>query len=90
MSEFKGFSKKSLKLFSDLEKNNTKDWFSANRNIFDDEILFPAKAFVTDMGERLIKIAPDIVADPRTDKSIFRIHRDTRFSNSCYPLFPLI
>lgn len=85
MSEFEGFSKKSLKFFADLEKNNTKDWFSANRDIFDDEILFPAKAFVTDMGERLTKIAPDIVADPRTDKSIFRIHRDTRFSKEKIP-----
>lgn len=85
MSEFEGFSKKSLKFFADLEKNNTKDWFSANRDIFDDEILFPAKAFVTDMGERLTEIAPDIVADPRTDKSIFRIHRDTRFSKEKIP-----
>ena len=75
MSAFKGFTKKSLKFFSDLEKNNTKDWFASNRDVYDSEILIPAKAFVTDMGEKLSEIAPNIVADPRTDKSIFRIHR---------------
>ncbi len=32
-----------------------------------------------------MEIAPDIVADPRTDKSIFRIHRDTRFSKEKIP-----
>ena len=29
--------------------------------------------------------SPDIVADPRTDKSIFRIHRDIRFSKEKIP-----
>lgn len=83
--KFSGFTKKSLKFFSDLEKNNTKEWFTKNRDTFDSEILMPAKAFVTDMGSRLRKIAPDIVADPRTDKSIFRIHRDIRFSKEKIP-----
>jgi len=86
MSEqFKGFSKQSLKFFSDLQKSNNKDWFSENRDVFDSEILLRAKAFVADMGNRLKKITPDIVADPRTDKSIFRIHRDVRFSKEKIP-----
>lgn len=83
--KFEGFGKNSLKFFSDLEKNNTRDWFTANRHIYENDILIPAKAFVTDMGERLRKLAPDITADPRTDKSIFRIHRDTRFSTEKIP-----
>ena len=66
--KFNGFSKKSLKFFFDLQKNNSKNWFTENRNIFENEILLPAKAFVADMGNRLRKISPDIVADPRTDK----------------------
>lgn len=32
------------------------------------------------MGERLRAISPGIVAIPKTDKSIFRIYRDTRFA----------
>ena len=45
----------------------------------------PAQAFVVELGERLESIVPNIVADPRRDKSIFRIHRDTRFSNDKSP-----
>ena len=82
---FTGFTKSSLKFFSDLEIYNSKSWFDKNRLIFENEVLYPAKLFVNEMGERLQKIAPDIVADARTDKSIFRIHRDIRFSNDKTP-----
>jgi uncharacterized protein (TIGR02453 family) len=37
------------------------------------------------MGEKLASLSPHIIADPRTDKSIFRVHRDTRFSNDKRP-----
>lgn len=82
---FTGFTKSSLKFFSDLEKYNSKGWFEKNRLVFENEVLHPAKLFVNEMGERLQKIAPDIVADARTDKSIFRIHRDIRFSKDKRP-----
>lgn len=80
-----GFTTESLKFFSDLEKNNSREWFDKNRSIFENEVLIPAKAFVNEMGQRLETIAPDIIADARTDKSIFRIHRDIRFSKDKRP-----
>ncbi|MCK7535563.1 MAG: DUF2461 domain-containing protein [Marinilabiliales bacterium] len=40
----------------------------------------PAKAFVLAMGERLRRLTPGIKAEPRTNGSLFRIYRDTRFS----------
>jgi len=82
---FQGFSKKTFKFLKDLEKNNTKDWFGAHRNLFEDEVLVPAQEFVVDMGERLQKISSKIVAIPKTDKSIFRIYRDVRFSKNKTP-----
>lgn len=82
---FSGFSKKTVKFFKDLETNNKREWFDENRNIFDDHVMLPATLFVKDMGERLQGIFPDIVADPRRDKSIFRINKDTRFSKDKTP-----
>lgn len=38
-----------------------------------------------DMGERLRRIAPQVNADPRIDRSIFRIFRDIRFSKDKSP-----
>jgi uncharacterized protein (TIGR02453 family) len=37
------------------------------------------------MGDRLKELAPGIHADPRTNRSIFRIYRDTRFSKDKTP-----
>jgi uncharacterized protein (TIGR02453 family) len=37
------------------------------------------------MGDRLQDIDPDIVAIPKIDKSIFRLHRDVRFSKDKTP-----
>jgi len=37
------------------------------------------------MGAKLQKIAPDIQAIPKIDKSIFRLHRDVRFSKDKSP-----
>ena len=38
----------------------------------------PLRALVEEMDVRLARIAPELVGDPR--RSIFRIHRDVRFS----------
>jgi uncharacterized protein (TIGR02453 family) len=77
---FHGFSKEFFKFFSDLEKHNDKSWFEENRGRFDKYVMKPAEGFVVDMGKRLRSIAPRVVADPRRDRSIFRLNRDTRFS----------
>ncbi len=79
-SSFTGFTKEFFKFFSDLEKHNDKHWFMENRGRFDKYVMKPAEGFVVDMGKKLRSIAPRVVADPRRDRSIFRLNRDTRFS----------
>lgn len=68
-----------------LSKNNNKEWFEKHRDEFELKLRVPAIDFVQSMGEKLRTIVPAIVADPRTDKSIFRLHRDTRFSKDKNP-----
>jgi len=83
--KFKGFSKKTVAFFKGLEKNNSKEWFDLNRDVYDDYVMGPAIEFVKEMGAQLKSISPNIVADPRRDKSIFRLNRDIRFSNNKIP-----
>jgi uncharacterized protein (DUF2461 family) len=45
----------------------------------------PARQFVLAMGEQLRQIAPGVHAEPEVNRSIFRIHRDTRFSKDKTP-----
>jgi len=91
-SEFDGFSKQCVRFFTDLKVNNNKIWFEQHRSEYDTYVLQPARAFVVALGERLTQISPGVVADPRTNKSLFRIHRDTRFSpdKSPYKLYMAI
>ena len=80
MEPFSGFSKKTVVFFNKLKKNNNKDWFESNKSDYESYVLEPSKAFVTTMGERLKDISSNIVAVPKVNKSLFRLHRDTRFS----------
>ena len=82
---FAGYSKKTVSFFRELEKNNSKEWFDQNRDVYDDHLMLPATLFVKEMSERLKTISPGIVAYPRRDKSIFRLNRDVRFGANKNP-----
>ena len=77
---FNGFSKGTVEFFLNLKRNNNKNWFDQNKDKFDNLVMKPARFFVEALGEKLQSISPGIVADPKVNKSIFRIYRDTRFS----------
>ena len=79
------FPKNTAAFLSKLSKNNNREWFEANRELFNSEFLEPAVQFVAEMGEKLLTLDPEIVAIPKTDKSIFRLHRDVRFSKDKQP-----
>jgi uncharacterized protein (TIGR02453 family) len=80
-TRFMGFGTDGLAVLSGLRSNNTREYFEANRTAFEREVLEPAKLLVDDLGQRLrATMAPNLVADARVDRSIFRLHRDVRFS----------
>ncbi|MBN1292456.1 MAG: DUF2461 domain-containing protein [Candidatus Latescibacteria bacterium] len=83
--EFRGFPKECMTFLKDLKANNTTSWFNQHKGDYEQYVLDPARAFIYDMGERLHAITPDIIADPRVNRSLFRINRDTRFSKDKTP-----
>ena len=68
-----------------LSRNNNREWFESNRDLYTSDFLEPAIQFVVEMGAKILSIAPEIQAVPKIDKSIFRIHRDVRFSKNKEP-----
>ena len=84
-SEFSGFPKECVSFYTELSRNNNKTWFAEHKADFETYVMAPARDFVFEMGRRLEAIAPKIIADPRLDKSIFRLYRDTRFSKNKEP-----
>ncbi|MBE0570532.1 MAG: DUF2461 domain-containing protein [Ignavibacteriaceae bacterium] len=81
----KGFPQKTVAYLKKLSKNNSREWFEANRELYNSDFLVPCIQFVVEMGDKLQDIDPDIVAIPKVDKSIFRLHRDVRFSKDKTP-----
>jgi uncharacterized protein (TIGR02453 family) len=79
------FPFEAIKFLSKLKRNNNKDWFESHRDEFNNSVLEPAQEFVVVLGELLRTFVPGIIAIPKTDKSIFRLHRDVRFSKDKAP-----
>ena len=85
INSLKNFPKNSAAFLKKLSANNNREWFEENRELYNSEFLEPALNFVVAMGEKLRSISPEIHAVPKIDKSIFRIHRDVRFSKNKEP-----
>ena len=76
--EFSGFSKETIPFLKAIRENNNKEWFANHKAEYENLILNPSRLFVTEMGEHLQALEPTINAEPKINKSLFRIYRDTR------------
>lgn len=84
--ETKYFTKDFFGFLKELEKNNNREWFAKNKARYEEEVQEPALRFIRDMGPRLRKISPHLVADPKPfGGSMTRIYRDIRFSRDKSP-----
>ncbi len=75
---FRGFGPGALAFLRRLTRNNNREWFERNRAVYETEVRGPLRALVEEMDVRLARLAPELTGDPK--RSIFRIHRDVRFS----------
>ena len=76
--EFAGFRVAARTFLRRLRRHNDREWFAEHRPTYEAEVRDPLAALVEDVDVRLASFAPEIVGDPR--RSLFRIHRDVRFS----------
>lgn len=82
-SGFQGFPKEGMSFLRTLEKNNARDWFQPRKEIYETKVQAPMRELLEALNADLAKFAPEYFADPK--KAIYRIHRDTRFSNDKTP-----
>jgi uncharacterized protein (TIGR02453 family) len=80
------FDPQLFKFLRELKANNSRPWFLANKERYERHARQPMLRFIADVGPGLRKISPNFLADPRpVGGSMFRIHRDTRFSKDKSP-----
>lgn len=77
--------KEAIAFFKGLEADNSKAWFDAHRDDYQNNVLEPLKFLVIGLGSVFTRKLPGVVADPRVNGSLFRINRDTRFSRDKSP-----
>jgi uncharacterized protein (TIGR02453 family) len=71
------------KFFRDLRRHNDRDWFEAHREVYEECVKAPMLALTAAVSAEVTRFAPEYASEPR--KAIFRIYRDTRFSNDKTP-----
>jgi len=77
------FNNDFVKFFRELEKNNTTDWFHANKTRFENSVKKPFHKFIDDLIDALRSVHPNL--DMTAKEAIFRINRDIRFSKDKSP-----
>lgn len=82
-TRFSGFPRGALTFLRQLKRNNRREWFQANKETYDREVLAPLRLLVEEMDVRFGRLAPEFGGDPK--RSVFRIYRDVRFSRDKSP-----
>jgi uncharacterized protein (TIGR02453 family) len=80
---FQGFGAQALPFFKALAFHQTKEWFEANRAIYESEAKGPLGDLVEDLAAAFAKAKIPLKGDRKA--SLFRIHRDVRFANDKSP-----
>ena len=79
------FTKETFEYLADLEANNDKGWFEANRRAYEAHWKEAALDFIADVSGEMAALSPSLRAEPKLNKSLRRINRDVRFSKDKSP-----
>lgn len=82
-TSFKGFTQATVQFFRDLAENNCKEWFDANKPVFEKEVQQPFKDLILELSPVMYNIDPQFELRPH--RILSRIYRDVRFSKNKDP-----
>src|SRR5438477_12940477 len=77
------FTSDSLRFLRALKRNNRREWFAAHRDDYEAHVRQPMIAIIERLAADLHAFAPDLIVSPKA--SVYRIYRDTRFSENKAP-----
>lgn len=74
------FSAQTLDFLFMNKLHDSRDWFNERREEYDRDVMEPMRKLVSDLAPVMMEIDPLLICEPKVNKSISRIFRDTRFS----------
>jgi uncharacterized protein (TIGR02453 family) len=75
---FRGFGSQAQAFFKGLAFHQTRDWFEANRALYEGQVKAPMGDLVEDLAAAFAKSGPPLRGDRKG--SLFRLNRDVRFA----------
>ena len=80
---FTGFGAGALPFFEALAANQNREWFLANKQVYEEQVRAPMAALVEALSFAFAAHDIPLTGDPK--RALFRIHRDVRFSKDKSP-----
>ena len=78
------FTSETLKFLRALKRNNDREWFRSRKDEYERHVRAPMLAVIEQLATDFRRFAPELIASPKA--SLYRIYRDTRFSEDKTPL----
>jgi len=82
-ASFPGFAAADLAFLTGLAAHNDREWFTANRAVYDERLKPTLAALIVALNDAFAARDLPLAGDPK--QSVFRIHRDVRFSKDKKP-----
>ena len=77
------FSAETLSFLKRLKRNNRREWFNARRDEYEAAVRQPMIAIIERLAVDMRAVVPELLVSPK--HSMYRIYRDTRFSEDKTP-----
>jgi uncharacterized protein (TIGR02453 family) len=78
------FTPEAIAFLRALKRNNDREWFKARKERYETLLRAPMVALIERLAGDFAAFAPNLIASPKL--SLYRIYRDTRFSDNKTPL----
>lgn len=74
------FSQKTLDFLFENRLHDSREWFREHQEDYQTLVIQPLKQLVTDLTPVMLELDDSFITEPRVDKTICRIWRDTRYT----------
>ena len=75
------FSQKTLDFLFENRMRDSRTWFNEHKSEYLKEVIAPLRELVTALTPQMLEIDGRFITEPRVDKTICRLRRDTRYSH---------
>ena len=74
------FSSAAIEFLVENRLQDNREWFKEHKDRYNRDLLEPFIELVNKMAADMLEIDPQLITEPRVDRTLSRIYRDTRFS----------